>query len=138
MSPCWVLIVARGLRVWLPPEVYLNRDLAASELARWRSTFRIPFEPRRLSPIVRSLHLIPTVFPEPWRACPVWLGIWWSERTYPRMKFELMAADETEAGAWLRKRIPKSLRNDKSGQVEFERRGVLTCAGVFPVKRVMG
>jgi hypothetical protein len=54
------------------------------------------------------------------------------------MRIELMATDEGEASAWLRKRTPKAARNDKPGQAEFERRGVLTCVGVFRVKRVMG
>jgi hypothetical protein len=54
------------------------------------------------------------------------------------MKIELMAADETEASVWLRERIPRTVRSDKQGQAEFERRGVLTCVGVFRVKRVMG
>jgi hypothetical protein len=54
------------------------------------------------------------------------------------MSIELMAADEAEASAWLRKRTPKAVRNDKPGQAEFERRGAPTCVGVFRVKRVMG
>lgn len=78
------------------------------------------------------------MFPEPWRACPVWLGMSWSERSYPRMKFELMAADESEAAVWLRKRTPKAARIEGPGQVEFDRRGVRTSVGVFRAKRVMG
>jgi hypothetical protein len=62
----------------------------------------------------------------------------WSERSYPGLKFELMAADEAEASAWLSKRTPKVARIDHPGQVEFQRRGVLVSAGVFRVKRVMG
>ncbi len=78
------------------------------------------------------------MFPEPWRACPVWLGMSWTELSYPRMKIELMAADESEAAAWLRKRTPKAARINEPGQVEFDRRGVRTSSGVFRVKRVMG
>jgi hypothetical protein len=54
------------------------------------------------------------------------------------MKIDLMAADEAEASAWLRKRTPKAVTIEQPGQVEFLRRGVLTSAGVFRVKRVMG
>lgn len=138
MNPCWLIIVTRGLNVWLPPEVYLGRDLAVREVARWRATFRVPKALGELSSRARAIHLLPSVFPEPWRACPVWFGMSWSERSYPRMRFELMAADESEATAWLRKRTPKAERIDQPGQVEFDRRGVRTSAGVLRVKRVMG
>jgi hypothetical protein len=56
------------------------------------------------------MHLIQTLFPAPWRACPVWVGVYWTERIYPRMRIELMTADETEATAWLLKRTPKAAR----------------------------
>lgn len=128
----------RGLRLWLPPEVYLNRDLAVREAARWQNTFRIPAESRALSPNGRVLHLVQTSFPEPWRACPVWVGVSWNERSYPRLKIDLMAADESEATAWLRRRTPKASRIDGPGQVEFARRGIRASVGVFRVKRVMG
>ena len=138
MGPCWVLVVTRGLRVWLPPELYLNRALAIRESTRWRSTFRLPNEPPKFSPNGRWLHLTETLFPEPWRACPVWVGVTWGERRYPHLRIELMAADEAEAAAWLRRRTPKAMRVDHPGQVEFDRRGVRASAGVFRVKRVMG
>jgi hypothetical protein len=51
---------------------------------------------------------------------------------------ELMPADEQEATEWLHRRIPKRLRADRPGQVEFERRGALTSVGIFRVKRVSG
>jgi len=138
MRPCWLLIVTRGLRVWLPPDVYLTHDLAARESARWRTTFRLPASPREFSPLVRCLHMTQTLFPEPWRACPVWVGVTWSVRSYPSLKIELMAADEEEAADWLRRQIPKRMKVDRPGHVEFLRRGVSTSAGAFRVKRVMG
>jgi hypothetical protein len=49
-----------------------------------------------------------------------------------------MAADEQEAADWLRRRVPARMHPDRPAQVEFERRGVLTSAGVFRVKRVSG
>ena len=139
MNPCWVLIVTRGLKIWLPPEVYVhNRELALREASRWRSTFRIPPEPPLFSPQARTLHLLQTVFPDPWRACPVWVGVTWSVRSYPRLEIELMPADEREAADWLRRRTPKRLHVDRPGQVEFERRAVLASAGILRVKRVSG
>lgn len=78
------------------------------------------------------------MFPEPWRACPVRVGVAWSVRSYPRLKIELMAADEQEAADWLRRRTPKGMEVERRDQVEFLRRGVLASAGVFRVKRVAG
>ena len=49
-----------------------------------------------------------------------------------------MAADEQEAADWLRRRTPKSVDGDRQERVAFQRRGVLACAGVFRVKRVLG
>lgn len=138
MNPCWVLIVTQGLRVWLPPEVYLQRDTALREAQRWRATFDIPVEPPEFSPRSRALQLFETLFPEPWRACPVWVGVSWSVRTYPRLRIELMAADEHEAADWLRRRVPKAKYADRPGQVEFERREVRSSAGILRVKRVIG
>lgn len=138
MHPCWVLIVSRGLEVWLPPELYLQRDLAIRESTRWRTTFRLPPRPPEFSSRARCLHLLEAMFPEPWRACPVRLGLTWSARSYPKMKIELMAADEKEAVDWLRRKTPRGTDVDQREQVEFLRRGVLASAGVFRVKRVMG
>jgi hypothetical protein len=137
VRPCWILIVTRGLRVWLPPEIYLEHELAVRESARWRATLRLPATAREFSPKVRCLHLIPTTFLEPWRACPVRVGVTWSVRSYPRLKIELMAADEQEAADWLRRRTPKGMGGEPRDQVEFLRRGVLASAGIFRVKRVM-
>ena len=68
----------------------------------------------------------------------MWVGVTWSVRSYPRLKLELMAADEQEAATWLRSKTPKDAVIDAGGQTEFQRRGVLVSAGVFRVKRVMG
>lgn len=132
-------MVTRGLKVWLPPEVYVHdRETAVREARRWCTMLRIPVEPGKYTPKARALHLIQAVFPDPWRACPVWVGFTWSVKSYPAMKVELMAADQKEATTWLRRRAPKSLVAEAIDQVEFERRGSLTCAGVFRVKRVTG
>ena len=81
LNPCWVLIVTRGLRVWLPPEVYLNRDLAIRESARWSAVLGLQSNPTKFSSRVRCPHLVETEFPDSWRACPVWVGVSWNERT---------------------------------------------------------
>ncbi|MDP9225468.1 MAG: hypothetical protein M3P18_16820 [Actinomycetota bacterium] len=130
--------MTRGLKVWLPPELYLQEELATRESMRWRSTLRLPATPREFSSKVRCRHLIATMFPEPWRACPVRVGVTWSVRSYPRLKTELMAADEQEAADWLNRRTPKGIDVEAQDQVEFLRRGVLASAGIFRVKRVMG
>lgn len=137
MKPCWVLVIAKGLGVWLPPEVYLQRELALMEAHRWRTAIRIP-EPGPYSRSRLSLHEIRTQFPEPWRACPVRVGVTWNVRTYPKMRIELMAADEEEGQAWLRRRVPRSVSLRGVEQVQFERRGVTAAAGVVRAKRVLG
>ena len=138
MNPCWVLLITRGLRVWIPPEVYLQRDLALREATRWRRTLRLPENTPAFSSTARTLHLIQTLFPEPWRACPVRVGVTWSARTYPKMKIELIAADDEEGSEWLWRRVPKKIDLAGQEQVVFERRGIGTSAGNFRVKRVMG
>lgn len=138
MNRCWVLIVTRGLRLWLPPEVYLQRDLALREGERWRATFRIPARQMRYTDTARVLTLIETLFPESWRACPLWVGIAWNVRSYPTLKAELMAADEDEAAEWLRQRAPKRIHIKGPGNVEFERRGALCGVGIARAKRVLG
>jgi hypothetical protein len=54
------------------------------------------------------------------------------------MKVDLMAADASEALAWLARRVPTAARTDQPEQVMFDRRGVRSSVGVFRVKRVMG
>jgi hypothetical protein len=138
VNPCWVLIVTRGLRVWLPPELYLQEELATRESARWRSILRLPAAPPEFSATGRCILLLEMTFPEPWRACPVRLGLTWSVRSYPLPKIELMAADEQEAIDWLRRHTPRGIKVGHRDQVEFTRRGISASAGIFRVKRVMG
>ena len=123
MKRCWILIVTRGLKVWLPPEVYLQHDLAVREAERWRVTLRLPaVNPSGFSPNARCLHLLPSMFPEPWRACPVWVGVTWTERSYPRPRIALMPVDEQEAASWLRRRIPRSIEvTERTASVMYPR-----------------
>lgn len=129
--------MTRGLRVWLPPEVYMSRDLAIRESIRWREVFDIP-PAVALAPNAKHVHLVRTQFADSWWACPIWAGVSLSERTYPRIKAELMAADETEAFLWLRRRMPKAAHPVEPGQAEFVRRGVRVGVGIHRIKRVMG
>ena len=138
VRPCRVLLISRGLRIWIPPEVYLVQDLAEREVKRWREALRLTRQPGTFSQNARALHLVESLFPESWRACPVWVGVTWSIRSFPGLKIELMAADEDEATEWLRGRASKKLKVNRPGHVEFERRGTLTSAGIYRVKRVMG
>ena len=83
-----------------------------------------------------ALHLTQTTCSrESWRACPIWAGMSWSERTYPRMKIELMAADEDGGRRLVAQTDAEGSEEiDQPGQVEFDRRGVHASAGVFRVK----
>jgi hypothetical protein len=138
LKRCWLLIVSRRLEVWLPPELYLTRSLAEREVERWRTVLRIPMTPRVNPESVRSLSLVESEFPEAWYACPVWMGLAWTEKSFPDPKIDLMAADEAEATTWLRRRTPKGIQIDHPGQVEFQRRGIRKTVGIWRVKRVMG
>jgi hypothetical protein len=115
MKACRVVLISRGLRIWIPPEVYLVGDLAEREASRWREALRLPRQPGTFSQNARALHLVESMFPEQWRACPVWVGVTWSSRSFPRLKIELMAADEDEATEW------PSRPNSEEGQARTTR-----------------
>jgi hypothetical protein len=138
LNKCWILLVARGLEMWLPPEIYLSKSFAETESERWRAILHIAASPPPLTARSKSLHLVLGAFPDPWRACPMWIGLTWSETSYPEMKTQLLAADSGEAAAWLNRRTPKSVQAKEPGQHVFERRGIGTAVGVFRVKRVVG
>lgn len=115
----------------------------------WTETLgrrRAPEDPFAASPTrLRAgllLHAIETDFMEPWRACPLWVGVRWSERSYPSLKVEVMAADTDEALAWIRTRSRSPLvgRADPDCRLEcfFERRKVLTYVAAHRVKHFCG
>ena len=138
MKPCWIILITQGLRVWMPPELYLVRDLADVESARWRSTLRIPSRPSRYTPRARLLHLEESLFPEPWRACPVWVGVTWSSRSFPKLQVELRAADDDDATDWLGNHVPNNVTVAKPEQLQFQRGDVTLGVGIIRVKRVLG
>lgn len=117
--------------------MYLQRDLAVREAARWRTALHMPETRNTFTDSVRTLTLIETLFPESWRACPVWIGITWSASSFPKMRGELMAADDDEAAGWLRRQAPKRVKT-AGNYVEFERRHVLCAAAIARAKRVLG
>jgi hypothetical protein len=137
MRRCWLLVITNGLRVWIPPELYLESRMANREARRWILTLsrrRPPADPLRAAPIkLRAnmlLHVIETDFVEPWRACPLWVGVRWSERSHPRLSSELMAADAEEATSWIRSHARSALDPGSDPELRFEttfiRRGA-TC-----------
>ncbi len=149
MRRCWLIIITKGLRVWMPPELYIVRSLAVREARRWveaLSRRHAREDPVAASPIhLRDqvlLHVIETDFEEPWRSCPLWIGIRWSERSYPRLKLELMAADADEALAWIRSQSRNPLMGSNESEVRlecsFERRGVRSHIAAHRVKRLAG
>jgi hypothetical protein len=138
VNPCWLVLVTRGLDARVPPELYSVRDLAERESARWRATFRIPQSASSYSPRVQVVHVIESLFPEPWRACPVWVGLIWNSRSFPSLQLELLAADEDDATSWLGSHVPRGVSVAKPGQMQFERGGVTLGVGIVRVKRVLG
>jgi hypothetical protein len=147
MRRCWLIIITKGLRVSMPPEVYLERRMAARERRRWITTFKpgadavldsspVPLGSRRL------LHVIETDFLEPWRACPLWIGVRWSGQSFPRLSAHLLAADSEEAAAWVRRRSRKALDPSEDPELRFEcsfeRKGVPAYVGMHRAKRLGG
>lgn len=56
----------------------------------------------------------------------------------PKSQDELMVADEERPPIGFRRQIPKRMKVDRPGYVEFLRRGIRASVGAFRVKRVMG
>ena len=149
MRKCWLVIVTRRLRVAFPPELYLEWRIAWRETKRWASTLsrgrslddEAPTSPIRVGS-GRLLHLIEADFDEPWRACPLWVGVRWSEKSFPRIKTELMAADTDEATAWVRShtRGGLELSSDPENRLECRssRHGVGTYVAAHRLKRFAG
>jgi hypothetical protein len=106
MNRGWLVFVSKHRRVWIGPELYLERRFVERETRRWATALsgrhwdRAPRLPLSLRNNV-VLHRVETEFLPPWRACPLWLGVRWSSQSFPRLKAELMAADADEAQAWV-------------------------------------
>ena len=52
------------------------------------------------------LHMRKFKLPPPWRANPLFVGMSWSEETFPKMKITLTASDHHEAHEWVKRRSP--------------------------------
>ena len=150
MRQCWLLVVTKELRVWMPPEVYLERAMALREARRWVSVLsrrrRSPADVGARSPLSlpghAALHVVETQFMEPWRACRLWVGMRCSSKEGTTIQFELLALDSDEAAAWVRD--GRGLEPDPGSDPEFslestwERAGVRSHVAVHRLKRFIG
>ena len=95
----------------------------------------------QLSPST-ALHIQEKQFLEPWRACPMWLGVRWSDAAGRGPRTELLALDSDEAARWVRKRSRSGLEPDYDPELRFEsswKRGDRReYAAVHRVKRFSG
>jgi hypothetical protein len=141
-----LIIVTKDLRVELPPELYLSERLLHHELARWaRVLSPKPLGGNPVSPIMlgrqRLMHVVEVPFEDPWRSCPLWVGIRWNERTHPRIRTTLMPADSNEARAWFRaaaRREPVTADPVWGYEALFTSRGTVSYVAALPAKRVNG
>ena len=101
----WVLVVADGLTIEFPPELYRDHDAARGEAERWarvlsrrsRSPIERPFEDRWHvgDEWIRLTHtFLPEEGPE------IWVITYWTRDGYPEPEAELIA-DAAEARAWV-------------------------------------
>ena len=149
MRDCWLLLITKGLGVWMPPEVYLERGMASREANRWISVLS-----RRQALLVvgrsvsvplsgqAKLYVARKLFPEQWRACPIWVGVRWSQKPGAAPRLELMAMDLDEATAWVQARSKRALdpgpRSDFRIESTWDRSGVREYTAAHRVKRFIG
>lgn len=149
MRPCWLLVITKDLHVWMPPEVYTERAIALREARRWvsvlsrrRSPADVGAESSLPLPGHAALHLAESQFAEPWRACPLWVGVRWSSEEGATLQSELLALDPDEAEAWVRERSKAELNPDSDPELRFEstweRAGVRSHLAVHRLKRFIG
>ena len=149
MRRCWVLVITKNTRVWMPPEVYLDRGMAFREAGRWTSVL----SRRRTLPKLTSnssvqlaanarLHLTEMEFLEPWRACPLWVGVRWSAKPGTKLRVELLAMDHDEAAAWVLTRSKVEFDPEPDPEVRFEstwdKGDVRHYVAVHRIKRFIG
>ena len=141
-----VVFVTKGLCVCFTPELYYGERRALIEAESWRrrlgrrnaaGSIEIP----SATSLARGmqLHVSPIPFEAPWRACPLWLGIEWSE-SKPRPLLTPMAADDREALEWLgsvsKGADPTHTLQDAYHEVLLTRRGTQHYVGVHHLKSV--
>lgn len=114
---CWVLLVTRDMRVHVPPELYLSSDQAEDEARRWLSVL-FGWRPtsKRVStagavPVGRRfmLHMIDFEMHESWHAGSLWIGAQWNDRSFPRMRTELLPTGVQGAHSWAASRLSQRL-----------------------------
>ena len=65
---------------------------------------RVPFVGRRL-----ALHLVNFELHESWHAGSLWIGAEWTDRSFPRMRTELLPTDAQGAHSWAAARLSRRL-----------------------------
>jgi hypothetical protein len=149
MRPCWLLLITRKLQVWMPPEVYLEPGMAGRETRRWIRTLssrrRIPATMDNNSVSLgrgAALHVRQLGFPEPWRACPLWVGVHWSDKEGQRPDIELLAMDSQEAELWASAHAKGAIEPGTDPELCFranwEHRGRRHMIAIHRVKRFIG
>jgi hypothetical protein len=149
MNEWWLLLITKGIRVQIPPELYPTDRAASREARRWAAVFRpelhdAPVEFRRQMLLGQgiTLHIIKPPFEEPWRSCPLWVGVQSSEaRDGLKIKTHLGPMSDSEAKQWLVRRtnqpLGMSLRDESFREAIYVNgRGVRTYAGIHRVKRL--
>ena len=89
-----------------------------------------------------ELHLIEAQFLEPWRACPMWVGIQWTSEAGAAFRAEQLALDAEEAVAWVssisKGKIDHGFDAELRIESTWERGGVRHYVGVHRLKRFTG
>lgn len=151
MNRCCILIVTRDLRVHLPPEIYDRRSTAIREANRWIGVLCGRIRPGAIddAPLRKSLgrglfiQVVEVDLVDEWQACPLWLTLAWTRRTFPSLTLTVMAIDDQEARQWVlnaaRRQIPDgSSWSDLRHEVLFTSRGIERYVAAHRLKRIMG
>jgi hypothetical protein len=149
MRRCWLLVITKGVRVWMPPEVYLESALALREVRRWisvlsrtRSSPTAALEGLIRLPRNAALHLAEMEFPESWRASPLWVCLRWSSAPDATLQTAIMSLDSDEARVWVKQRSRADVDPGADPELRFEssweRAGVVHHAAAHRLKRIIG
>jgi hypothetical protein len=149
VRPCWLLVITKDLRVWMPPEVYLESGMAAREARRWASTLSRRRKPIEIDadfsmqlPRNAALHVVEKGFPEAWRACPLWVGVRWSSKQGAIPGTEMLAVESEDAAEWVRSGSGVALDPGSDPELRFEasweRGGVRSYVAAHRLKRFTG
>jgi hypothetical protein len=149
MYELWLLLITKGLKVHMPPELHESRAAADLEACRWITTVMdwapLPGGVLKVGTIGRRvdgpiLHMRRFRLPPPSRANPLFVGMSWNQESFPKMSLTLTASDHHEAFEWVKRRSRGGhvIRTDWSAWSEFESGGVTKYVGSHLAKRVTG